>query len=202
MARRKETHFFNRYYKFGIAYYRTYFPLKKEGRQSGEATTSYLYERKVPERIKKHFLEMKFILLLRDPVYRAYSHFQMNKKDDSSRNFLEALKKEKRGEVVYNYIESSLYAKQISRWFDHFPANQFKIIKSEAFFNNPHSTMNKIYQFLELKEYAHTKYAKSNQNKYPELTAEEYREAERYFKKDMESLKAKLGGDFIWNYQT
>ena len=138
--------------------------------------------------------------MLRDPVYRAYSHYQMNKKDDPSGSFLTALEKESAGEVVYHYLDSSLYAKQLNHWFAHFPQEQFLILKSETFFTDPQNTMAEVYNFLELKDHPVKEFERLNENQYQAINNEDYQTAMSYFKSDLEELNVLLGQEFQWNH--
>ncbi len=81
-ASRKEIHFFDQdlAYSRGVRWYHGHFPLPHRlGRHAVtfEATPSYLYRRKVPERILSYEPQMKLVVLLRDPVQRAYSQWNM-----------------------------------------------------------------------------------------------------------------------------
>jgi hypothetical protein len=83
----KETRFFDKYYRQGIDWYKAFFPLKADctGREAGgaavrkltgEATPEYLFDARVPARMQRHLMNVRLIVLLRDPRYRAYSHYQ------------------------------------------------------------------------------------------------------------------------------
>jgi hypothetical protein len=87
-ARGKEIHFFDGNFGKGWAWYRGHFPLRfhpkalanrRTGREviTGEATPNYLFFPYVAERLARHCPNAKLIVLLRDPVERAYSHFFM-----------------------------------------------------------------------------------------------------------------------------
>lgn len=79
---RKEMNFFNcdvRYRK-GVEAYHTNFPRKAPDnvkRLTFDATPAYLFNCYCPGRIYDYDPEMKFILLLRDPIRRAFSAWQM-----------------------------------------------------------------------------------------------------------------------------
>ncbi len=81
-SRTKEIHFFNndKSYRRGLNWYHSWFPLPRqlgEGGVTFEATPSYIYYRKTPERIYGYNPHARMILLLRDPVERAYSAWNM-----------------------------------------------------------------------------------------------------------------------------
>jgi len=192
-SRMKEPRFFNRYYNFGVRYYKSYFPLSSSNMISGEATTSYFYHSSAPKRIKQLLPAVKLILLLREPVSRAYSHFIMNKKDDPSASFIKALKGESKGNVAYHYIESSSYAKQLARWLEHFDADRILILKSEELFLEQEKFQHILLSFLELKQIELGPFKRLNDRNYNELSKTEYTEAKQYFEEDAIELKENFG---------
>lgn len=167
---KKETHFFDKFYNKGIKWYKSHFPYIWDKRLAFEATPYYIYHPAVPLRIKKYFKNIKFIILLRDPLDRAYSHYMMEyKRGRETKSFLEALKLENKrlkGEEVkilnntnyisqshknFSYIDRGLYIKQLERWFSHFKEENFLILKSENFFRYPKEELKKAYSFLNIK---------------------------------------------------
>ncbi|QDP01990.1 sulfotransferase domain-containing protein [Thalassotalea sp. PS06] len=74
--RQKELYFYTENYSRGKGYYRSAFPFWK-GRNSvsGEATPDYLFHHKVPEHLAQHHPEAKLVILLRDPIDRAFSQY-------------------------------------------------------------------------------------------------------------------------------
>ncbi|MBD99039.1 MAG: hypothetical protein CMO34_04275 [Verrucomicrobia bacterium] len=188
-ARMKEPRFFNRYYNLGLRYYRSYFPLISSKVSTGEATTSYFYHSSTPIRIKHLLPKAKLILLLREPVSRAYSHFMMNRNDDPSASFVEALRAESKGNVVYHYIDSSSYAKQLRRWMEHFDAHQILILKSEELFMQQEKCQHKLLSFLELRQIELGPFKQLNDRKYTPLSNVDQEEAKTYFTEDLIELK-------------
>lgn len=83
---KKEIHFFNRdqrYIERGMNYYHSQFPLPFELGECGvtfDATPKYIYCPKCPKRIHTYNPHAKMILLLRNPVERAYSAWNMFRK--------------------------------------------------------------------------------------------------------------------------
>lgn len=76
---KKELHFFDdeNQYQQGASKYKNSFPKVDRSKYLIEATPSYLYHSKVPERIKRYSFEPKLICVLRDPIDRAYSAYNM-----------------------------------------------------------------------------------------------------------------------------
>src|SRR5690349_3699828 len=81
----KEVHFFDRKFQKGVHWYRAHFPMRltkvyagrfrHEGFVTGEASPAYLFHPQVPERIARLLPRVKLIVLLRNPVDRAYSQY-------------------------------------------------------------------------------------------------------------------------------
>jgi hypothetical protein len=81
----KELSFFlhDSLYAQGIESYLNNFSLCNKNEITFEATPAYIYAPYVPERIYKFNKEMKFIVLLRDPVERCYSAWNMFRRFNS-----------------------------------------------------------------------------------------------------------------------
>jgi hypothetical protein len=87
-ARTKEVHFFDHHFARGMGWYARRFPTKGEAQRAGaplghpiitgEASPFYLYHPHAPRRIRETLPQAKLIVLLRNPVDRAYSHYGMN----------------------------------------------------------------------------------------------------------------------------
>ncbi|HEV2894458.1 MAG TPA: sulfotransferase, partial [Actinomycetota bacterium] len=84
--RTKGVHFFDTAYGRGMSWYASRFPTKltawyvarRHGVElrTGEASPYYLFHPHVPARVAEHLPQVRLIALLRDPVGRAYSHYQ------------------------------------------------------------------------------------------------------------------------------
>ena len=80
---KKELHFFDfdeRYNK-GISFYHSMFPNLKNKQITFDATPSYIFHKHVPKRIHEYNKEIKMICILRNPVERAFSAWQMYKRN-------------------------------------------------------------------------------------------------------------------------
>ena len=77
---RKEIKYFDCNYINGQNWYQAHFPLKKKfvggSKLTGEATPYYIFHPQAPMRIAEALPEAKIIILLRNPIDRAYSHYQ------------------------------------------------------------------------------------------------------------------------------
>jgi hypothetical protein len=94
----------------------------------GEASTSYLWDRHAAERIRRVAPEARILIMLRDPVERAYSQYWNDVREGfERRSFVEALGEEERSGpgawgVTSLYIGCGRYADQVERYLERFGA--------------------------------------------------------------------------------
>lgn len=163
MADQKEVHFFDNEEAFAggrpdpAALYHPHFSPRKQHRIAGESTPIYMYWRPAPERIQAYNQDMRFILLLRNPIQRAFSHWNMApRRNAECRPFLDAIQEEirdrERGKTrqhkVFSYCDRGFYSEQIERLWSLFPQRQTLVLKSERFWNAPEEAMTAICDFL------------------------------------------------------
>lgn len=172
----------------------------------GDASPSYLWDTESAQKIHNDFPNAKIIILLRDPVQRAYSQFLMDLKDgnQSETDFLKALNEDKNSESniwgkSHLYEELGLYYKQVKQYIDVFSMDQVKIIIYEDFINNTREVLSDILRFLNLNV---QELATIDFNK----TYNPYTEPKNVFAKQILQIKNKLGfikrlvPSFIKNY--
>lgn len=181
----KELHFFDANYNKGQHWYRAQFPttiekyyterVHKHVFVTGEASPSYLFHPQVPKRISKLIPDVKLIVLLRNPIDRAYSAHWLNvrtKKDFEPLPFREALECEEEriaGErekilkdenyisptfLPFSYLARGIYVDQLQHWMNYYPREQFLIIRSEDLYSKPAETVKQTLQFLGVPEAA------------------------------------------------
>lgn len=128
--------------------------VKKE-KAIGEASVDnlFFYKQAIPL-IKQYFGEPKIIILLRDPVKRAFSAYSHLVRDErESLSFEEALEKQderrnKNWEFLYSYIDGSRYYEQVKAYLDNF--QDVLIIKTEDLHKNPHEVFKTTFSFLDI----------------------------------------------------
>ncbi len=122
----------------------------------GEVTNSYLYSKEAAKNIQSKFPEGKIIMILRNPVERAFSHFLMDLKSGlETGSFLEAFKKDmaksNKGWGISNvYYEIGMYYEQVKRYLTVFPQEQIKIILYDDYRNDAIKTLKEICNFLNI----------------------------------------------------
>lgn len=228
----KEVHFFDVHYKKGFAWYQAQFPslaqkyyterLQKQRFITGEASPYYLFHPLAPQRIAKRLPHVKLIVLLRDPVSRAYSHYHHEIAGGHEKlNFEEAIAREEErisneGEKLahddryvsfahrhFSYLARGIYVDQLQRWMRYFPREQFLILKSEDFYANPAGKLKQALEFLDLSTIAaktpKEEYEQLNATKPPKMGEEVRRRLKDYFEPHNARLAEFLGIDFGWN---
>ena len=144
--RRKEVDFFNKYYDRGIEWYQEFFPSPERAfkyRKIGEISPDYLYYEDVPLRINEHLPDCQFILLLRNPVDRAYSHYGFLVRElNEQRTFRQLC--DQAPEVFIR----GLYHQQLQRYLRYFPLEKFLILIYEHTMSNPEQALSKLADFL------------------------------------------------------
>ncbi|MFC2062047.1 sulfotransferase domain-containing protein [Elusimicrobiota bacterium] len=227
---RKEVHFFDFNFNKGIYWYRSYFPtriikyfyekLLHRKLFTGEASPYYFFHPLTPKRIYETIPKVKLILLLRNPVDRAYSHYHHEvRRGRENLSFKDAIDKEKerlKGEKEkilddnnydsnnykrFAYLSRGKYAEQIIDWYKYFPEEQLLIIKSEDFYENPQKQLNNIHAFLGLKEWSLKEFKKYNfaKDKYTGMDEVLKERLNEYFRPFNRKLYSLLKRDFGWD---
>ncbi len=163
----KEPQFFSDDVRFarGMAYYeREHFARVREPAR-GEATPHYLVYEKVARRIRDTIPPEghRFIVILRDPVQRAYSlYWNMVAEGVEPLSFEEALATEParasdptldlegRGSIRFLYFQSGLYGRQIEGYLRHFARERFLILRFEDLQRAPLEVARKVFDFLDV----------------------------------------------------
>ena len=137
----KETHFFSHddRYAYGIEWYLRQFPACDEHAVVGEIDPEYMYFKDAPLRMLEWVKTPKIVFLLRNPIDRAYSHYQMSvRRGYETLSFEDALRKEPgrlaadKDGFAHNhqsYMGRGRYCEQISRFREAFPKSEFLFVK-------------------------------------------------------------------------
>lgn len=131
-----------------------------DGCVRGEATPIYTYWPASLERIKHYNGDAKFIVVLRHPSFRAYSHWRMEvgRRSDTL-PFCEAIDWKVRDRVraaplgvhrVFSYVERGFYSQQIERLLRLFPRKQIAFLRTDKLWFDPNFVLAQIQDFLEV----------------------------------------------------
>jgi hypothetical protein len=177
-AARKEVHFFDVNYARGENWYRAMFPTQRAlggaagpGRSiTGEASPYYLFHPLAAERAARLVPDARLIVLLRDPVERAWSHYlhevaagreTLSIEDaldaESSRlaGAEDAIRSGQPAAAVarhrnFSYVARGRYAEQIRRWRRHYPVEAFVVVDAADLFADPGRAWRQVVDFLDL----------------------------------------------------
>lgn len=223
----KELFYFDDYYQRPIEWYKSFFPTQKQREKlerdlvanviTGEASPSYFFHPYAAKRIKETLPQIKLILVLRDPIERAYSHYNHIKRlNREPLSFEEAIEKEQeritpdieklaKDEFYkadqrrdYSYLTRGYYAKQIKEWWKHFPKEQLLIVQSEEFYRETPKVYNEIVEYLGLNSYTLPTFEAKNALKYAKMAPETKEKLKAYFAPKNEELYELLGKRFDW----
>ena len=139
-----------------------YASLFEEGAQfkiRGEASPSYLWEKNAAKKIYNYNNKSKIIIILRDPVKRSISQYQMDYSLGLQKNicFLQEIQSEfKKEKKIWGldrlYLDLGFYYQQVSRYYEVFPSSQILIINFESLKSKPRETLTSVFKFLEVSE--------------------------------------------------
>jgi hypothetical protein len=224
----KEMSFFDVNYDRGMNWYRMHFPLDtsedangdtRPAMLTGESTAYYMFHPLAPARIAQELPRVKVILLLRNPVSRAFSHYQLKlRRRQEELSFEEAIDAEadrlageheklirepnyySEAHDRYSYLARGRYLEQIRRWQQVLPREQLLILESGEFFKQTANVFRRVLNFLGLKQWEPTSYG----NRFPGKYRDTVREATRrrlveYFAPYNDELYAHLGTRFNWD---
>jgi hypothetical protein len=127
---------------------------------TGEVTPSYLYWRPAMERIHAYNPLIKLVILLRNPIDRAFAHWNMQRfKGREPLDFLEAVKEEPRRIARplsiesrrFAYVDRGFYSAQLERVFKFFPRKQVKLVKFEDFRDRKQQVLDLTFDFLRVR---------------------------------------------------
>ncbi len=135
--------------------YRRLFKPGRKAKASGEASTLYLYDESAPQAIRNALPDAKLIVMLRDPVERAFSSYLHLIRDgrETAATFAEALAAEpdrrRAGwEHLWHYREVGRYARQLERYYRLFDRRQMRVYLFEEYIADPARTLASVFDFL------------------------------------------------------
>lgn len=229
----KELHFFDENFWRGVDWYRKFFPLemrrqamRRLGRNlvTGEGTPYYMFHPAVPARVAATVPDVRLIVLLRNPVERAYSHYQMMVRSGREKlSFEEAIEAEPKRlagvedallaeQPVFNeyghrthqhhrhraYVSRGLYADQLERWLELFPREQLLVVRSEDFLARPDDVYAEVFGFLGVRPWQVRDYEARNVRTYAPIDPDLRARLEQRFAEPNARLARLLGQDFEW----
>lgn len=222
----KGVNYFDLNYYRGSDWYRGHFPVAEIARRrtagygdpaAFEASGYYLYHPFAMERIARDLPEVKLIVMLRDPVERAFSAYKheyargfewetferaLELEDDRLIGEIERMRADPSYESFshrhHSYRHRGQYAEQLERVFTHFARSQVHIIESEAFFAKPAAEYQYLLEFLGLRPFEPASFDQHNARPGSPMAADTRRILEQHYQPHDERLTNLLGRSPQW----
>lgn len=216
----KEIHYLDDHFDRGLPWYLGHF-----GRMSGpyaitgESSPGYLFHPHAPMRARTLLPGVRAIVLLRDPVSRAYSHFRHERRlgfepeASLARAIeLEPLRTTHEIERVarepgyvshaarhFTYVARGHYAPQIERWIGALGRSRVKIIMSSSLYERPRQVLDEVERFLGLDPWQPGVIGPNDMaNGGPPLDAGVERDLRERYRESDQHLRQLLGHELGW----
>jgi hypothetical protein len=225
-AYRKEVHYFDMHYSKGTQWYRANFPTRGEiaaageAAQTGESTPYYLFHPAGPTRLFNLLPHAKLVVVLRNPVDRAVSHYfhsvgtGMESRPieqafaeeasvvDPEHNNLMREDYESDQHRMWSYLSRGRYVDQLEGFLKLYRRDQLLVMQSEKLFADPQSCVDQTTDFLGVDRIRLPKVTVKNEGTYSKdgdpLKPELRLALQRHFEPYNARLGKLLGEDYGW----
>ncbi|GAA2541817.1 hypothetical protein GCM10010435_06690 [Winogradskya consettensis] len=215
----KTSHYFEENWSRGEAWYRSHFPTerqraaleRKHGGPSkvGEAAPLYMFHPEVPGRVAELMPQVRMVVLLRDPVERAFSHWKERRGEGvEPLDFREALAAEESRTATakpddtafdwYSYRARGRYLEHLEPWLERFDRSQLLFVASETFYREPAETYAQILSFVGLPAYELPAYDVFNDRPSKGMDDDVRAELTAYYQPYNAALADRLSMRFSW----
>jgi hypothetical protein len=214
---KKELDFFDQHWTQGVRWYRGHFPWALQRRRNprlltGEASPSYIHHPQAPERAAALLPDARLVLLLRDPVDRALSHYNhervLGREPLSFEDALAAEDGRLAGELErmaadpahvsaawrnHSYRTRGLYAEQLERWLAHYPRERFLILTMEEIAADTDGSFQEVLAHLGARPFTPRSFERRLVREYGGMAEETRAELEAFYRAPNERLFALIG---------
>lgn len=215
----KEVHFFDLEFHRGADWYRAHFQRHKGvGALSGESTPYYLFHPLAPVRAAELLPDCKLIVVLRDPVDRAFSHHNhecaLGYEDLDFEAAIAAEPGRLAGEEErlvsepryrsfshqhHSYLSRGRYAEQLERWLECFGRERLLVLSAEDLFEEPGRIVGEAQEFLGLPQEIPADLSARNARTYAPIPTETRDGLRAVFEPHNRRLYELFGRDFGWD---
>lgn len=218
-GRAKELQYFSKSRDRPISWYRAQFPLARSVAKVGglcmEATPAYLPSPPALRMMGRVLPDAKVVVLLRDPVARAFSHFQHYRtRHLDNREFAEAVREQiaqtpyqaVRGAALgpdapemLQYVHRGYYALQLEVLLDQYPRDRVLVVDSADLFDDTNAVCQQVFDFVGLKRHDVPPKKIQNRGYYRErVDAETAALLREHYRPHDELLTELIGRRFRW----
>jgi len=183
----KGVHYFDMNYDRGINWYRAHFPLAATGRVTFESSPYYMFHPLAAERIAADLPGVRLIVLVRDPVERAYSaHTHERARGFETEPFeraiglepdrlegeaerIAALGRLSHSDQHHAYLARGRYVEQLDRLERLFGRMRIHVVDSGDFFGRPEPVYDGVLDFLGLARCGYPAFERHNARPRPPI---------------------------------
>lgn len=180
---------------------------------TGEASVNTIHAG-IENLVYSWFPKIKLIVILRNPVKRAISHYEQGLKGNLAQltfektvlSELEILEKTDNLEKLVLsknknlcYLHKSLYLYLLKPWINLFGKDRILVLLNEDLARNPADVMNQVFNFIELPEHTAMQYSPRNVGHYPSnIDCKLIERLTNFYKPHNQKLEEYLGRKFNW----
>ncbi len=223
----KTSHYFEEHWSKGERWYRSHFPTRRQRAllaqrhgapcRVGEAAPLYMFHPLVAGRVQELMPDVRLIVLLRDPVERAYSHWKERRTEGREElDFAAALAAEpartagERDRLTadpyyfseaydwHSYRARGRYLEHLEPWLELFDRSQFLFVASESLYQDPADTYRRVLEFIDLPDHQLAGYQVFNDRRSAPMDPAVRAELTRYYRPHNAALQQRLGMRFAW----
>ena len=226
---KKEIHFFSVMFDKGLNWYKARFPTVFDKKQienkrhlpfiTGEGSVDYVTNPFTPKRIKEIIPNVKLIVILRNPIDRAYSSYHASVRDggefedtfedaiEHDQERFEVLKKRIIGNQLNDHtlnlmqiphLSIGKYINDMPKWLELF-ANQLLIINYDDYVESKKKTLENVFKFLQIPNFEIKDATNRNVGKYKPMNPKTRQKLIEYYEPYNEKLEKLLNMKFNWN---
>jgi hypothetical protein len=225
----KSPHYFDINYWRGEDWYRSHFPTRRRVERwtkrlghppaVGEASPYYLFHPAVPGRVAATVPGVKLVVLLRDPVKRAYSNYWERRGSNAedlptfeqalaaeparlapvTRQLLDDPRFYSHDHDCHSYLARGRYLEQLQPWLAAFDREQLLVLRSEDLYADPRATYARVQEFLGLTVHDADRLEHHHKLPVPPMLPETRQMLADYYRPHNQALSEALGIDFGWS---
>jgi hypothetical protein len=221
----KGVHYFDEHAHRSTTWYRSNFPVLRDGKRrrggehklTGEASPEYLPHPLAPGRVAALMPDVRLLVVLRDPVDRAISHYHhsraigleplgleeaLSAEPERLAGELERLRADPHADSValrhHSYIARGRYAEQLTRWLDVFADEQLLVLRFEDLVERPEAVLRAVFGHLGLPAAVGVRMPRLNARTYERVAPTVLAHLREQLAAAEEELVGLLGPGFRW----
>tara|TARA_B100000029_G_scaffold167749_1_gene163910 strand:- start:1906 stop:2805 length:900 start_codon:yes stop_codon:yes gene_type:complete len=214
-----DVHFFEFMTSNSTTWYKSHFPILSRKQITGEFTSTYFYHPDVPKRINQLLPKIKLIVILRNPIDKAYStYYQQFRYGEISTTFEDSINAElKRIKIIenepnlhsknpnfqnfvsQNILRHGIYVDYFEKWFEQFNREQILILNADEMKKNTRKILKDVFTFLNIEDHPIEDLSRVSARKYPPISESTRTKLVEFYKPHNEKLNKLLQTNFEWD---